>query len=398
MIPEINPYIKSIQNDAAFWTNFRQADIKKIPYEKMFSKPIETRVDIENLRKIFNENVPNLEEQALDEVRNLNQELGFVRGKLKDLTQAEEPSPAVSHTFDQIGKAFDETNQLLVEIGRRKHMRVFPPIREETGELSGMMRKLQLAGAEAASTAASFELEMQIIPPSVGRPYKTLQKNSTEEALKTAQELVVGIGNEVEEEYIEVPEIKAVVVPAIYARDSQRGIYSLNGKISHIVDSPLEECINTYQKYCHEFMHTGEGEIIGFTLVSLLGQSHIGPLTSKVYEIVSKEGFNISGQGTLYDVTLRDQNVIVTLKNAYEALEFNEEKINRKHAILAKRELTIPIAELKQAAEVLQAARKDRQQIGFDVAKNFFPSATAVDSISSPIATGEFAAELLLNF
>ena len=394
--------IKTIYTDEQFWgkndTKKLLSDLTKVNVlrDKLLkNKPGETLAHIAAVGKLLTKNDPKLEKEAIQFLRSLKTQLEFTQEQMQNLSHQPNHPDALYPAMSGIGESLEEIDRLLVKFGKILHTRENLP-KQTTAQKTHT--------AAAASTALSSV--GQTIPASSTRPFESEVASSTATAVPFMRELLLGIENNTSE-YLLEGGTKAVTVPTIFGVDVMRGTYMIKGKVVHADDQPSSNAIEAYRKYCQLAGGTNEG----YALASLLGQSHFFPLTQTAQELFSEKGLFAKAQFFTFDVDKEKQIVTITLKAVMEA----SNPMEKKDAILAKREIQFPLQELKDAAAFLDNLNEVKgllERFGgiesaakIDVLKNLvkssvtlLPSATAVDTISSPIATAEYAHTFLSDF
>lgn len=441
-VNNIDPTIKAIADDVVFWQSKGTAlsdTTKKIGRVReewiqqtegwLSTSPTQTRAHIENVRQIFSQDNPALENQALEQARNLKRQLQFTYDQIHTQTQVENHPAIYDQALEQIGAALKATDELLEDIGTRMHQRA-RGIPSEAEALSQKVQQFQKGKAAGASTAVS--VPTKTIPASERRPYETRFDSSTAVAIPLVRNFMVGVGQDIDEALLGAEGIGFVAVPLTFREDVKRGSYFLNGQPLYLIGEPDSKAIEAYRSYCNAL----GGHQEGFAISTLLCQSQPIALKEIAQQLPELEGLFAGGEGNTFDVTLKKQNltvgedrVTVTIKLVVEGKSVKGVELSRKHAILIKREISFPLNEFKTAVHRLQplynlleteerfveretdAQREQRhahyaeRQAQIEAARTeiarggpLLPSATAVDSYSSPIATSELGVKFLKEF
>lgn len=397
-----NPLIRTIHNDEVFWqeksiTNLQQVDQINVQRDKwLTTKPSETLSHITAVGQILTKNDPVLQREAIQFLRTLKDQLKLTEGGMLALTTQPKHPDALYPALTNIHNSIIEIDRLLVELGRVVHAREHPTKSTQTAAKTHQ-------AAAASTVLAGTE---RVIPASPTRHYTSIVTSTTDTAVPFMRELLLGIGNNTDEYLIEGSS-SFVAVPTIFGVDVMRGTYLLNGKPVHDENESIDSAIEAYRKYCKFVGGTNEG----YALASLLGQSHLAPLTEKAQDLFSERGLFANGKYFTFDVDNDKQIVILSVKAVMEG----RNPIETKDAILVKREIRFPLQELREAAEFLDNLNEMKSLIAITAGKDqgkkiaelknllsktvvLLPSATAEDTISSPIATSEFAHTFLSTF
>lgn len=405
MISPFVNYIEAIKSDVNFWEQeaksvLSSGKINSIWNERLSLEPIRTRSHIHNVVQILSGANVQLETDALTQARRLKEELHSTAYSLRELIKQENHSPVLDLALTHITEAIQENDELIHAIGIRKHTREYPAAPVALG-ISGRISQLMRFTGSLASAYLAKSSEM-VIPPSPHRPYRT-ECFSAPEAEQVIRELLLGIRNDIQQFPLGEEGVRILFVPGQFGIDVTRGNYSLQGNPVYTRGESVTRAVEAYQAYCHVLGNDDRA----FAIATMLCQSFFARDVEVAQERLAPP-LLASGGNTFFDVSLENQRVKIAFKIVLEAISGID--LGRHHALLMKTVLTLPLHELDNAVTMQETLRKGLQgdpqaDAKLKVAleelvkrKAILPSLSAVDYISSPIATVELGEEYISQF
>ena len=394
--------VTKIHGDSEAWKTtkqeFEQNKVEQQRIKWLASAADETTFHVKSLGKFALKGDANQELEAIKELRalqgNLQQTHYWLREKLQNGSDK-----AMSSALGNINKTLSQIDTLLIALGKRKHQREYGASNPEVAALDKKVQSMLMEKGFALESPTIF-------PESPQQLYQTMVADSTTKALPFVTELALGYEHDTREVLIETS-TGAIAVPRVFAQDVGRGNYSLNGKLLRKPGDPPEKSMATFRSYCQAVGGTQQG----YVLCSLLVQNSLVPLNKNARDILDKQELKAAGRATYFDVTVTQNDVVITVKIAMDGKSLEDESLV--NALLLKRVITIPRQQFEETALTIEQQRPqlelwDQNEKTHEEADAYrqktaaspilFGDATVVDSISTFIATGELAAYLLPSF